>query len=144
MAAVVMAGGLGAGCGSSSSSSSSGGSTEATNTKPTRPTQPPPGGIGSYVRSGVPEGETTVLALTADGRYSQSFTGQPLGIRGVWHYSAGKMTFVEVSGKGAACIGRSGSYSWRFGHGRLTLRSLGDPCEPRSGDFASAPWRRSR
>src|SRR2546425_3649671 len=73
---------VGAGCGSSGS----GGSTKATNIKPTRPTQMPPGGLGSYVRAGVPKGDSMSLDLTGDGRYSQSFVRQPSVIRGVWRY----------------------------------------------------------
>ena len=141
--AAVAAGG---GCGSSSSdgtSSSSSASTEAKNIKASRPTQLPPGGLGPYIRTGVREGDSTALDLAGDGRYSQSFAEQPSAIRGVWRYRDGRMTCVETSGKGAACIGKSGTYSWHFSHGQLTLRSLGDPCEPRRGDFASAPWRRS-
>jgi hypothetical protein len=140
VAAVITAvAGAGVGCGSSGS----GGSTKAKSIKPTHPTQLPPGGLGSYVRAGVPKGDSTALNLTRDGRYSQSFAGQPFAIRGVWRYRSGKMTFAETSGKGAACIGKFGSYSWRFRRGQLRLRSLGDPCKPRSGDFEFAPWRRS-
>ena len=83
------------------------------------------------------------LDLTGDGRYSQSFVRQPSVIRGVWRYRDGMMTFAEASGKGAACIGKLGTYSWHFSHSQLTLRSLGDPCKPRRRDFQFGPWRRS-
>jgi hypothetical protein len=139
--AVAAGGGCG-GANSNDTSSSSPASTAATNIKPTRPTQLPPGGVGSYVRTGVAEGDSTALELTGDGRYSQDFANQPSGIVGVWRYRDGRMTFVETGGKGAACIGKSGSYSWHFSRGHLTLRAVGDPCEPRRGDFTSAPFRR--
>jgi hypothetical protein len=139
---VFLGAALGAG-GSGCGSSGSGGSTEAKSIKPTPPTQLPPGGLGSYVRAAVPKDDSTALDLTSDGRYSQSFAGQPSVIRGVWRYRNGKITFEEASGKGAACIGRVGSYSWRFSHGRLTLRSLDDPCKFRRRDFAFAQWTRS-
>jgi hypothetical protein len=142
VAAVAAAGGCG-GSSSNGTSSPSSASTEAKNIKPSRPTQLPTGGLGSYIRTGVSAGDSTVLDLAGDGRYSQSFANQPSGIRGLWHYRDGKITFVETSGKGAACIGKSGTYSWHFSHGQLTLRALGDPCEPRRGDFTSAPFRRS-
>lgn len=131
--------GAGAGCGGSGSS----GSTEATNVKPSRPTELPPGGVGSYVRSAVPKNDSTALDLTGDGRYSQSFPGNPSVIHGVWRYRNGKMTFVEEGGKGAACIGKPGTYSWKFSHDQLTLRSLAEPCKFRRRDFQFAPWRRS-
>jgi hypothetical protein len=102
----------------------------------------PAGELGTYVRAGKGPGTSTVLTLSADGRYAQTIFGSSRpGIHGVWSFRDGRIAFTETGGSDAACIRQRGTYRWSYASKRLTLGVVSDLCGPRSSDFPLAPWR---
>jgi hypothetical protein len=136
-----------AGCGGGSSSSSTKQSTTSTVGASSHALLP--GELGTYVRSipagGVVEYESSVFTLNADGRYTETIAGfRPNGIRGVWSFRDGRITFTETGGSDASCVGQRGTYSWSYVNKTLTLSLVSDPCQLRglgSDRAILPPWR---